>query len=473
MKGEMTGGSKQPVRALVPISERTVSVGGIVAMVAGLGVIVTELRTGFMMERLDMMGRVVIFVCGGFFSVWGLKEIVSGLVPSLNQGRLKRHRFALPVEGQMFVLIMFVMFVGALVGRSNPLVLIFSLMAGPFVVNGWLTFMMLQKLDVSRSHPERVMAGDPLLIEVTLKNRKRYLPTWLVTVVDRVANSREVLHPKVQFSVVPARAEESGHYRIELNQRGPYHFGSILINTRFPLGLVERGVQIEGPGKVLVYPRILRMQRHWLSRLLSTSNVASSALPRGGAHDDDFRKLREYRPGDDPRAIHWATSARQSELMVREYQENRDADCVVLLDAWVPDQVTDDDSEQVEMAISLATSIWFDRLRQSGDSAPVFAANSEPRLVCGTDQSAHHTEPLLDELALLVPNPSADVATLLDVAATHATGNQSLVLVTPRPAAVQEAIALWSQQPGGERARIASQLLVIESNAATLDSMMF
>ena len=55
-----------------------------------------------------------------------------------------------------------VMFIGAVIGQSNMLILVFALMAGPFVLNGWATFTMLKRMSVKRLVPPRVMAGEPL-----------------------------------------------------------------------------------------------------------------------------------------------------------------------------------------------------------------------------------------------------------------------------------------------------------------------
>ncbi len=61
---------------------------------------------------------------------------------------------------------MIVIFSGSLLGRSNMLMLVFSMMAGPFVVNGWITYSMLKRTAVERVVPERVMAGEPITVEL-------------------------------------------------------------------------------------------------------------------------------------------------------------------------------------------------------------------------------------------------------------------------------------------------------------------
>ena len=47
------------------------------------------------------------------------------------------------------------------------------MMAGAFIINGWVTFTMLQKLNISRSLPHRVTVGIPFSVQLTLENQKR------------------------------------------------------------------------------------------------------------------------------------------------------------------------------------------------------------------------------------------------------------------------------------------------------------
>jgi len=458
-------------------SDRNVSLAGAIAMLAGLGIVVIEFRTEFMLGRLGPTARWIVVIAGVFFSVWGLKEMLAGFFPALGQTSIARYRFLLPVEGQIYSLFMLILFVGALIGASNsantnPLVLMFSMMAGPFIVNGWITFVMLKRLRVERHVPERVMAGDPAVIDVVLHNDKRLLTTWLVSVIDRVANRRELLHPKVQFSVVPPRGSETGHYRVALCQRGEYEFGPIVLTTRFPLGLVERGLSCHAPSRVLVYPRIGRMRRDWFEHHRPQTGMTAQSTPRGGARDDDFRKLREYRPGDDPRAIHWPTSARQSGLMIREYQESRDSELIVLLDAFLPASPTSDDRECLELAISLATSICVDQMRRSNESAPIFAVAARERFQWGGAQSGQTLDPLLDALAVLEADADADITATLESIVPLVTPKHQVMIVSPRGTRAAEAITEWFTKQSQDRARLQSVVHVIHTDGETIERML-
>ena len=283
-----------------PQASRSLSTPGLVVMGFGLGMAAFELRYGLVLMRLGNIGRIVVLTCAAGFSVWGLKELIAGWWPSLGGRSFTRHRSGFPVEGRIYLLILFVMFAGALLGRSNPLLLVFSAMAGPYIVNGWISFVLLKKLSVERKAPLRVMAGEPTSVEVVLKNGKRWLSAWVMIMRDRVSGPGEHLSAEVLVPRVPPRGERRVRYRMTLAKRGLYEIGPMSISTRFPLGLAERMLTVESSSSILVYPRIGRLTAQWQMRMQSATDLVPHSSPRSGPFDDEFHKLREYRPGDDP-----------------------------------------------------------------------------------------------------------------------------------------------------------------------------
>ncbi|MBX3439689.1 MAG: DUF58 domain-containing protein [Planctomycetaceae bacterium] len=419
---------------------RHLSVGGIAAMTFGFAVLAAEFRYGVFRAQAGDWARLLVGFAAIVVAAWGLKELIRGWWPGLKlrSGLSRRNRFMLPVEGQVYCLIMVVLFCGSSIGRSNTLLLVFALMAGPFIVNGGITYLMLKKLTVRRTLPRRVMAGEPFSIELELINPKRWWSAWLMSVRDRVGNGREELQPEVLFTRVARRSQETGRYQLRLSQRGRYEFGPLQINSRFPLGLVERGLILSSAAEILVYPRIGRFTSSWRKQLLTATQLVSQAQPRGVRFDDDFHRIREYRPGDDPRAIHWRTSARRDELMVREFRESRDRHLILLLDMHLPPQPTEAQRQRLEFALSLAATIYHDQLQSSRGTDVHFAANSAPfQEWSGTSRIGRRDE-FLDLLALLNPGRSAEMKSLFDVALREQTPHSRIVLITPEASRAEQ-----------------------------------
>jgi uncharacterized protein (DUF58 family) len=244
--------------------------------------------------------------------------------------------------------------------------------------------------------------------------------------------------------------------------------------SRFPLGLMERSFELGQIEQLIVYPRIGRLKPRW--RRSADSGEAVSDLARGqaGANDDEFHRLREYRPGDNPRAIHWRTTARRSQLMVREYQHNRRQDLLLVVDLWLPARAQRDDLERVEMAVSFAASICVDQMQAAVDSGvDLVICGRETRRMSGPAGS-RSIGGLLEELAVAEAGPASGLSAVL-----HETTRPHLrrVLLTTRPSellhsAIVAGAQLQKSQPQESDPRESQALGDFEVIAADLPNVM-
>ena len=362
----------------------------------------------------------------------GLTEMIAEAYPRLSSGTLVRNRFFLPVEGRIYLVITLLLLVASVLGHSNPLMLIFSLLVANFVVNGQMTFSMLRRLTLERAMPPRVMAGEVFSVNLTLINRRWLLSGWLLNVRDCVTAAQSTLEPEVMFIHSPASSQVQGHYRLRLETTGRYEFGPVYISTRFPWGLVERGIVLANPGHLLVYPRIGRMSTGWKRRLAQATELANQSVLQAGPFDDDFYRIREYRMGDDPRAIHWRTTARRGELMVREFRENRDRGLIVLFDGWIPDKPTEQQRQQVAAGLSFVASVCLDHLRSNRESQIGCLVLGKSLLNWSGGSGEGRLEDLLDGLALFEPHTHNPLTSLWSALEQLVVTHPRTILITPR-----------------------------------------
>lgn len=404
---------------------------GVFAMLIGLGLVFFEIQTGLLNRRLGVTGRILIIICGTAFSVWGLKELISSYWPRLGS---RGFHFRLPREGAVYLLIMIVIFVGSLIGRSNLLLMVFSMMAGPFVINGKFTYTMLQRLKVRRELPERVMSGETFTVALTLHNAKSWLSAWLMTVHDVVTHSTGYLKPQVLFIRVPPKGERRGHYQLRLMHRGVYEFGPVDVTTRFPLGLVERGVESNIRDTIRVYPRTGFLRPNWRNHLHHSAELVSHVQPQTGPFNDELYRIREYRHGDDPRLIHWRTSARMNEIMVSDYKESRDRDLILVIDPWIPKDANEDDFEAVERSLRFAVTVCLDQLHNSRESS-LYVRFLGPSQKDWSGGNNCPFEDLLDMMALIEPKNHEPDEKSFEGLDSVLSGRTRILLISPRPEA--------------------------------------
>lgn len=427
---------------------------GILSLFAGAGMFYTTdqlaRRAGEWTLHVSVIGRLI----GIILILWGIRLVAGRFARAGSKvGRLNRDRVMLPREGMMYLLIMIVAFVASLIGRSNMLMLVFSIMAGPFIVNGWVTFSLLRRNRVKRTLPQRAMCGETVSVEVTLQNRKLWFSSWLMMVRDRVGRTSDGgflgpsteagLEPTVLFASVKPGAMRTACYQLRLNRRGRYRFGPLEVSTRFPLGLVERGFVVDEPGEMLVYPQIGLLSSRWHRDSQLAAETVERQQTRKGMFEDDFHHLRSFRSGDSPRDVHWRTSARMNELVVQEFHQSRDQGLIVLLDLWQPARPSASDIERVELAVSFTATICVEHLRQTRGVEQLLT-------ICGRKSTSlryttvgHAVESLLDTLSLVEGGPADGLVKAIADASLSMTSRMRCVLVTSR----QERLDLADQLP--------------------------
>ena len=179
-----------------------------------------------------------------------------------------------------------------------------------------------------RLSPERVPAGTEARVELGVDNVSR-LPTGLLMLQDRVPY---VLGPRPRF--VLDRVEPGGRrevsYRVRSDLRGRYPLGPLQLRLTDPFGMCELTRSFLTHDTLTVVPRVEPLPRVQLSgeaRGHGDGRQRSLAL----AGEDDVVP-RGYRYGDDLRRVHWRSTARYGELMVRREEQPQRARCTVLLD---------------------------------------------------------------------------------------------------------------------------------------------
>jgi uncharacterized protein (DUF58 family) len=105
------------------------------------------------------------------------------------------------------------------------------------------------------------------------------------------------------------------------SRRGIFLLGRITISTSFPFGLFRKTRTVTVEAELVVWPRTDRPVRTVSPGGGRDASGSAPALGPAGPRGE-YRGLRGYRSGDDPRDIHWRTTARTGSPVVREYEQN-------------------------------------------------------------------------------------------------------------------------------------------------------
>jgi uncharacterized protein (DUF58 family) len=180
------------------------------------------------------------------------------------------------------------------------------------------------RLAVARvADPDRVPRGDPSMVTLTVTNTSQLRSATLVA--EDQCGSRSVPVPVLRLR---PRRETTVSYPVPTDRRGVVPIGPLRVTRRDPLGLAGMTRTQGGTTQVWVYPRV-----HPLSAVpAGVARSMDGRLDRVPHGSITFDSLREYVVGDELRRVHWRTTARVGELMVREHVDTSLPRIVVLLD---------------------------------------------------------------------------------------------------------------------------------------------
>jgi len=172
--------------------------------------------------------------------------------------------------------------------------------------------------------PERVSRGEPCSHTLTVRLRGRLRPATLVA-EDRCGGV-PVAVPLVRLR--PGH-DSAVDYPVPTDRRGVVEIGPLTVTRTDPLALAGTRRRYGGTARVWVHPRV-----HPLVAVpVGIARSLDGRIDRVPHGSITFDALREYVLGDELRRVHWRTSARVGELMVREYVDTSLPRMVVLLDA--------------------------------------------------------------------------------------------------------------------------------------------
>ena len=349
-------------------------------------------------------------------------------------------RLPLSREGWAWFLTGVALFLTGYSKSINLITLLACFMLASTGMNYWLARRQLRGLLASRTVVGPVFAEQPFSILVNLQNAARSARVGVHIQAD-----------ERQHWFIPSMP---GKRSIELSceatlaHRGQHVLPPLEAWSGHPLGFVHTSrTLVEGPN-VVVLPRPGVLYRGRLRQFLNLASPSlgdSRTFPRRHPEaQSEFHGLREFRAGDSPRFIHWRTSARRGELMVREFEDVPNDDLVLILEPSISDGAG---ATTLETAIRVAATICWEWCRQKGDRFTLAIAGAKSTILTGTTGLPHAMQ-MLEALAVEQGSRETD-CDLLDRLAEVDVKASPMLVVTTRESSLPASLALHFHRPAG------------------------
>ncbi len=321
---------------------------------------------------------------------------------------------------------------GAWLFGSVPLVPVgVALVAAGLLSLAWRR--LTRGVTLERSAVARQVEGEPFRLELRVRGAR--LLSGRATIRERVGALGE-------FDVALRHGE--GVLVVDAMPRGLYELGPTTLEREDPLGLERVTESIETTEQVWVRPKVVPLGR--LFSVGTGRSLGGRTRPVRSLGGLELYGIRDYHDGEPLRSVHWASTARRGQLMVKELEDPSHDQVAVVLDA---DRAGDvgargdssfDEAVRVTAAIVRATVQRGRRVRLviNGSSVGVHRVSS----------AAGDWEAALDCLAAATADGSTPVHALLGGARGAAAGVAETIVVTARPSAQLE------RRLGGARAAV-------------------
>ncbi|NPC95393.1 DUF58 domain-containing protein [Nocardioides sp. zg-DK7169] len=302
--------------------------------------------------------------------------------------------------------------------RVGVLVLVLPL------VTAWLVGRSRYQLSLVRTvTPQLVTAGQPARVTLTLANEGR-TPNGVLMLEDQLPY---VLGSRPRFvleGVGPGWRRQVG-YQVRSDVRGRFELGPMRVRVSDPFGLVEveRAFQTSVP--LTVTPRTVPLPAIPLGGAWTGSgDNRPRAFATGSAEDVT---VREYRRGDDLRRVHWRSSARMGELMVRREEQPWQSRATLFVDNRAVAHRGQGVASSLEAAVTAAASIAVHLGHRGFTVRLVTATGEEAGGSWHTRDAELSSRALLEALAVLeaVPTPRIDSGWLTE----HGTGGLTVAVL--------------------------------------------
>jgi len=233
---------------------------------------------------------------------------------------------------------------------NNLLYLLLGAMLGFIAISSWLSEQVIGAIHVYRHIPRGVTVGNPLRILYEVRNGRARIPAFALEIGEEDLPGRAFI-PFLKAGDLATTRSENRFVR-----RGVFWLGPLTVSTSFPFGLFRKTRTLQVPGELVVWPRTDRPVRRVHPGGGRTATGGATLLGPAGPRGE-YRGLRGYRPGDDPRDIHWRTTARLGVPVVREYEQNVAETLWICLDTR--GESGDEAEATIETAAALAARAYY------------------------------------------------------------------------------------------------------------------
>ena len=285
-------------------------------------------------------------------------------------------RNSLLPQGIVFIVILAFVTVCAVLRNVNLLVVVSGTMSAVLALCWRSSRRMLRHTIVERLFPEDIHAGTTVPIQWRVENmgsasifnlRIDDQIVQLNSDSDLFANRNQARGVLMVEGVLP-KDDMISSYRAMFPHRGIYRAGPAIVSAQFPFPLVSCWFRSQQQTEIFVAPPAGQLLKGWHTQLSEHDSRFENQAPRKGTNEEEFFAIRNWQTGDSLKHIHWRSTAKTGQPMVRQFETHLPETLFVAADLYAdPENIAnslepESESQICEDILSLISTL-LDRWR--------------------------------------------------------------------------------------------------------------
>lgn len=198
-----------------------------------------------------------------------------------------------------------------------------------FFTDIWFLYRTKNGLKGSRILSEKFSNSDENIIPIRIQNRYSFKIS--IKVIDELPEQFQKRDFE-RLASLETKENFDFEYTVRPVERGEYHFGNLNVFVSSFLKIIARRYTFDQHAMVAVYPSFIQMRKYeFLAMSNKLTEYGMKKIRRIG-HTMEFEQIKKYVSGDDVRTINWKATAKQSTLMVNQYQDEKSQPIYSLID---------------------------------------------------------------------------------------------------------------------------------------------
>lgn len=270
---------------------------------------------------------------------------------------------------------------------------------------------------------QRVTQGHPIEGRVWIRSKSLLPKVWLEVEDPSTLPG----HAARRVLTLPVRGTASWSYRTRTRLRGVYQVGPVKVTARDPFGFFRISRTFGDPATILVYPNAPELPNFYVP----PANLPGEGRIRRRTHNvtPNVSGLRPYAPGDSYNRIHWPSTARMGQPIVKQFELDPASDIWIVVDLQRAVHVGEGEESTEEMAVSVAASVCRYFIQQNR-SVGLMTFGQRLR-IDEPDRGQNHYTRMLETLALARAVGDAPISNLLFEESRRFGRHTTVLTITP------------------------------------------